>query len=47
MLIESEREGTSRKLYSRRMVYPMLPNALDWKTVRPREVSFAEHTLVL
>jgi len=33
--------------YSRRMLYPMLPNALDSRMVRRRGVSFAGHTLVL
>ena len=47
MLIESERAGTSMRLYSRRVLYPMLPKALDSKMIRPKEVSFAKHTLVL
>ena len=44
ILLRSESKSVN---YSRRMLYPMLPNALDSRMARRREVSFSGHTLVL
>jgi len=39
------RFGSKSVEYNRWMIYPMLPNALDSRMVRAREVFFAGHTL--